>query len=62
MTGMFRMKSAGKVSFYELMSIEDPPAGPVLRLRHLDAQLDTRDAQTNVFPVIGNGARQECDS
>lgn len=56
MTGMFRMMRASKVSMYELMVIEDTPTGPVLRLRHFNAQLDSRDAQAGEFALIESEA------
>ena len=51
MTGLFRMMRGGKVSLYELMTIEASPAGPVLRLRHFGAGLTARDDKAAEFPL-----------
>jgi Domain of unknown function (DUF6265) len=39
MMGMFRYMENGKVKFYEFMAIEAGASGPVLHLRHFDADL-----------------------
>ena len=39
MMGMFCYTQNGKVKFYEFMTIEADPSGPVLRLRHFDPNL-----------------------
>jgi hypothetical protein len=54
MMGMFRYMENGKVQFYEFMTIEATPAGPVLRLRHFDPGLaawEEKDAALS-YPVV----------
>jgi len=54
MMGMFRYMENGKVQFYEFMTIEATPAGPVLRLRHFDLGLaawEEKDAALS-YPVV----------
>lgn len=60
MMGMFRYMENGKVQFYEFMTIEATPAGPVLRLRHFDPGLtawEDKDAALS-FPVASFAENQ----
>jgi len=60
MMGMFRYMENGKVQFYEFMTIEATPAGPVLRLRHFDPGLaawEDKDAALS-FPVTSFAENQ----
>jgi hypothetical protein len=60
MMGMFRYMENGKVQFYEFMTIEATPAGPVLRVRHFDLGLvawEDKDAALS-FPVASFAGNQ----
>ena len=43
MLGMWRMVSGGKARIYELLSIRQEEAGPVLLLRHFEPRLKARE-------------------
>lgn len=60
MMGMFRYMENGKVQFYEFMTIEATPTGPVLRLRHFDQGLvawEDKEAALS-FPVVSFSENQ----
>jgi len=59
MVGVFRMASEERVSFYELMTIEEGPDGPQMRLKHFHADLrgwEERD-ESLVWPYESLGDR-----
>lgn len=43
MTGVFRMMRGGKVGLYELMAVDQTAKGPVLRMKHFNALLHSRE-------------------
>jgi len=52
MLGTFRLIAKERVSFYELMTIEDRLDGPVMLLKHFDPDLSSWEEkhETNVWP------------
>ena len=54
MIGMFRQIKNGKAQMYEFLTIEQTPAGPVLRLKHFDPGLVgwEEKAQASSYPLI----------
>lgn len=56
MAGVFRMMRGGKVGLYELLTLEDTANGPLMRLRHFDAVMKTREAQPHEFVLVEHAA------
>jgi Domain of unknown function (DUF6265) len=54
MIGMFRQIKNGKAQMYEFLTIEQTPAGPVLRLKHFDPGLVgwEEKAQAASYPLV----------
>ena len=54
MIGMFRQIKHGKAQMYEFLTIEQTPAGLVLRLKHFDPGLVgwEEKAQANSYPLV----------
>lgn len=57
MMGMFRLLQGGEVVFYEFMSIEGSPKGPVLRIKHYHQALKGWEEKDDsvVFDLIELG-------
>ena len=54
MMGMYRHHKAGKIVFYELITITEEKGSLVLRIKHFDAQLKGWEAreESKVFPLV----------
>lgn len=60
MTGTFKLIVKGKVAFYEFMAITPGPTGPVLRLKHFNADLTGWEEKDKVieFPFVSRSENE----